>query len=78
MEGLFTHKCHEVGYAKLAFEKSDCSQEIPAPKKVLLLKNIAVEELSATEKFMFRIITYSEEVAPPKQQLHWKVLIFKQ
>ena len=39
MESLFRCKCNEVGYAELAFQKkSDCSQEIPAPKKVPLLK----------------------------------------
>ena len=37
MESLFKYKCYETGYAELS-EKSDSFQEIPAPKKVFLLK----------------------------------------
>ena len=37
MESLFKYKCYEIGNAELS-EKSDSFQEIPAPKKVSLLK----------------------------------------
>ena len=37
MKSLFKFKCSEIGYAELS-EKSASFQEIPAPKKVPLLK----------------------------------------
>ena len=37
MESLFKFKCSEIAYAELS-GKSDSFQEVPAPKKVLLLK----------------------------------------
>ena len=50
MESLLRYKCYEVGYAEL-FRKSDCSQEIPTPKKVLLL-----------EKELFRRTAFLQKV----------------
>ena len=34
---LEKYKCYWIGYVELS-EKIDCSEEIPAPKKILLLK----------------------------------------
>ena len=37
MKSLYKFKCYEIGYAELS-EKRESFQEIPAPKKVTLLK----------------------------------------
>ena len=38
MESLFKYKRYEIGYAELTIRKSYFFQEIPAPKKIPLLK----------------------------------------
>ena len=40
-------------------------------------KSSFLAERPASKKYVFQTITYSEKVAPPKQHLYWKELIFK-
>ena len=58
MESLFRYKCSEAGYAELAFVEKWL---------FFFWKSISSEELLTSKKDMFRTITNSEEVAPPKQ-----------
>ena len=67
----------KFGTQSLLFRESGCSQETSVPKKVLPLKELLFWRTACFEKYLFWVTTYSEEVAPPKWQLCWIVLILK-
>ena len=59
---------YEIGYVEL-------SEKVTVFNKFMLLsKRSSSEELPASKKYMFWIITYSGEKALPKQWLCWKTI----
>ena len=65
------YKCFENVYTKLS-EKVTVFKKYLLLKKFVFWKSSCSEEVRSLIKYMFWVIIYSEEKAPPKQQLYWK------
>ena len=65
MERFFSYKCYEIGDAEVV-EKVTVFKKYLLLKKFFFWKSSYSEEVPASKKYIFLIITYCGEKAPPK------------